>query len=188
MSGRIAAVAANLNPDGKVTLYVGSASGGVWRSLDGGTTFKPVFDKQPVQSIGAIGVDPSHPNVGWVGTGEAWTRNAVSIGNGIYKSTDRGDTWTHAGLGESRAHRQDHRSPDEWRRCLCVRPGRTLERLRRAQPVQDDRRWRVMAAGSQRRQPVDRLLVDHHGPAEPGAPIRSAVGLPAEGLDLPLRR
>jgi photosystem II stability/assembly factor-like uncharacterized protein len=101
MSGRIAAVAANLNPDGKVTLYVGSASGGVWRSLDGGTTFKPVFDKQPVQSIGAIGVDPSHPNVVWVGTGEAWTRNSVSIGNGIYKSTDRGDTWTHAGLGES---------------------------------------------------------------------------------------
>jgi len=101
MSGRIAAVAANLNPDGKVTLYVGSASGGVWRSLDGGTTFKPVFDKQPVQSIGAIGVDPSHPNVVWVGTGEAWTRNSVSIGNGIYKSTDGGDTWTHTGLGES---------------------------------------------------------------------------------------
>jgi photosystem II stability/assembly factor-like uncharacterized protein len=101
MSGRIAAIAANLNPDGKVTLYVGSAGGGVWRSLDGGTTFKPVFDRQPVQSIGAIGVDPSHPNVVWVGTGEAWTRNSVSIGNGIYKSTDRGDTWTRMGLVEA---------------------------------------------------------------------------------------
>jgi photosystem II stability/assembly factor-like uncharacterized protein len=101
MSGRIAAVAANVNPDGKVTLYVGAASGGVWRSLDGGTTFKPVFDKQPVQSIGAISLDPSHPNVVWVGTGEAWTRNSVSIGNGIYKSTDMGDTWTRMGLFEA---------------------------------------------------------------------------------------
>ena len=84
-----------------MTLYVGTASGGVWRSLDGGTTFKPVFDKQPVQSVGAVSVDPSHPNVVWVGTGEAWTRNSVSIGNGIYKSTDMGDTWTRMGLFES---------------------------------------------------------------------------------------
>ena len=98
MSGRIAAVAGNVNPDGTVTLYVGTASGGVWRSFDGGTTFKPVFDREPVQSIGAVSVDPSHPNVVWVGTGEAWTRNSVSIGDGIYKSTDHGDTWTRMGL------------------------------------------------------------------------------------------
>jgi len=66
-----------------VTLFVGSASGGVWKSTDGGTIFKPVFDEQPVQSIGAVAIDPSnHKNV-WVGTGESWTRNSVSVGNGI---------------------------------------------------------------------------------------------------------
>ena len=88
-------------PDGKTTIFVGAASGGVWKSLDGGTTFKPVFDKQPVQSIGAIAIDPRNPETVWVGTGEAWMRNSVSIGDGIYKSTDGGDTWTNMGLPES---------------------------------------------------------------------------------------
>jgi len=100
MSGRIAAVAAR-NVDGKTLLYVGAASGGVWKSTDGGTTFKPVFDKQPVQSIGAVTIDPSNPQVVWVGTGESWTRNSVSVGNGIYRSTDGGDSWTFMGLPES---------------------------------------------------------------------------------------
>ncbi|HET9623899.1 MAG TPA: hypothetical protein VFP84_21150 [Kofleriaceae bacterium] len=100
MSGRVSAVAARV-VDGKTLLYVGAASGGVWKSQDGGTTFKPVFDKQPVQSIGAIAIDPSDPRTVWVGTGEGWTRNSVSIGDGIYKSTDGGDTWTHMGLPQS---------------------------------------------------------------------------------------
>ena len=100
MSGRISAVAAR-NEGGKTTLYVGAASGGVWKSVDGGTTFKPVFDKNPVQSIGAIAIDPSHPRTVWVGTGESWTRNSVSIGDGIYRSTDAGESWTHMGLPES---------------------------------------------------------------------------------------
>src|SRR5713226_2941125 len=97
MSGRIAAVAAR-NEDGRTTIYVGAASGGVWKSGDGGTTFRPVFDKAPVQSIGAIAIDPTHPQTVWVGTGESWTRNSVSIGDGIYKSTDGGETWTNMGL------------------------------------------------------------------------------------------
>ena len=101
MSGRIAALAGRLGDDGKVTLFVGSASGGVWRSLDGGTTFKPVFDKQPVLSIGAIALDPTNAKVVWVGTGESWTRNSVSVGNGIYRSADGGDTWQYKGLPES---------------------------------------------------------------------------------------
>jgi photosystem II stability/assembly factor-like uncharacterized protein len=98
MSGRIAAVDARQEKDGKVTLFVGSASGGVWKSEDGGTTFKPVFDKQPVQSIGSVAIDPTNDKVMWVGTGESWTRNSASIGNGIYKSTDGGETWTNVGL------------------------------------------------------------------------------------------
>ena len=101
MSGRISALAGSTDASGKVTLFVGSASGGVWKSTDGATTFKPVFDEQPVQSIGAIAIDPSHPQNVWVGTGESWTRNSVSIGDGIYRSTDGGETWTHAGLPDS---------------------------------------------------------------------------------------
>src|SRR5438105_3866691 len=90
MSGRVSAIAA-VKEDGRLTVYVGSASGGVWKSSNGGTTFKPVFDKQDVQSIGAIAIDPSAPKTIWVGTGEAWTRNSTSVGDGIYKSTDGGD-------------------------------------------------------------------------------------------------
>jgi photosystem II stability/assembly factor-like uncharacterized protein len=100
MSGRISAVT-GYNVNGRTTLYVGAASGGVWKSVDGGTTFKPVFDKQSVQSIGAIAVDPSNWKNVWVGTGEAWTRNSTSIGDGIYRSTDGGETWANVGLPES---------------------------------------------------------------------------------------
>lgn len=98
MSGRIAALAAAPEKDGKLLLYVGAASGGVWKSTDGGTTYTPVFDKQPVQSIGDIAIDPSNHETVWVGTGESWTRNSVSIGDGIYKSGDGGETWTNMGL------------------------------------------------------------------------------------------
>ncbi|MBL0029752.1 MAG: sialidase [Rhodanobacteraceae bacterium] len=100
MSGRVSAIAA-YNEDGKTVIYVGAASGGVWKSLDGGTTFAPKFDDQPVQSIGAIALDPSNPKNVWVGTGESWTRNSVSVGNGVYRSTDGGETWSHLGLPES---------------------------------------------------------------------------------------
>jgi photosystem II stability/assembly factor-like uncharacterized protein len=100
MSGRIAALDAVLEGP-RLTVYIGAASGGVWKSQNGGTTFKPVFDKQPVQSIGAVTIDPKNPKVVWVGTGEAWTRNSVSIGDGVYKSTDGGENWTNMGLKES---------------------------------------------------------------------------------------
>jgi photosystem II stability/assembly factor-like uncharacterized protein len=100
MSGRIAAIDAVWEGN-RLTVYIGSASGGVWKSVNGGTTYKPVFDKQPVQSIGAITVDPKNPKVVWVGTGESWTRNSVSAGDGIYKSTDGGDNWTNTGLKDS---------------------------------------------------------------------------------------
>ena len=100
MSGRIAAIAA-VHEGNRLTVYLGSASGGVWKSENGGTTYKPVFDKEAVQSIGAVAIDPTNPKVIWVGSGEAWTRNSVSIGDGIYKSVDGGDNWTNMGLRES---------------------------------------------------------------------------------------
>src|SRR5207248_7917408 len=101
MSGRISALAGVKEPSGKITLFVGAASGGVWKSDDGGTRYRPVFDEQPVQSIGAIAIDPKNSKNVWVGTGESWTRNSVSIGEGVYKSTDGGETWTRAGLEKS---------------------------------------------------------------------------------------
>jgi photosystem II stability/assembly factor-like uncharacterized protein len=100
MSGRITSVA-GVKEGQRLTVYVGSASGGVWKSVNGGTTFKPVFDKEPVQSIGAVTIDPKNAKTIWVGTGETWTRNSTSVGNGVYKSTDGGDNWTNLGLNDS---------------------------------------------------------------------------------------
>src|SRR5436189_2685680 len=100
MSGRVSAIAA-VKEDGRLTVYLGAASGGVWKSSNGGTTFEPVFDEESAQSIGAVAIDPQAPKTIWAGTGEAWTRNSVSIGTGIYKSTDGGDSWTNMGLQNS---------------------------------------------------------------------------------------
>ena len=77
------------------TFYAATASGGVWKSTDGGATWKPIFDDQPISSIGSIAIAPSDPNVVYVGSGEANIRGNVAAGNGIYKSVDAGKTWTH---------------------------------------------------------------------------------------------
>lgn len=81
--------------------YAGAASGGVWKSIDGGIHWEAVFDHEPAQSIGDIAIAPSDPNVVWVGTGESFIRSNVSIGDGVYKSTDAGKTWTHMGLEQT---------------------------------------------------------------------------------------
>ncbi|HTK29797.1 MAG TPA: hypothetical protein VL309_09615 [Vicinamibacterales bacterium] len=78
--------------------YAGAASGGIFKTSDAGAHWDPIFDDQPVSSVGALAVAPSDPNVVWAGTGESFIRSNISIGNGIYKSTDAGRTWTHAGL------------------------------------------------------------------------------------------
>ncbi len=104
MSGRIAdidAVASNPN-----TIFVGVSIGGVWKSTNGGTTWKPVFDDQPVSAIGDVTIFQANPSIVWVGTGEGNPRNSASVGNGVYKSIDGGETWTHLGLDKTeRIHR-----------------------------------------------------------------------------------
>ena len=83
------------------TYYVGAASGGVWKTTDGGVHWRPVFDDQPVQSIGSLAIAPSDPNVVWAGTGETFIRSNVVVGNGAYKSQDGGESWQHMGLPDS---------------------------------------------------------------------------------------
>jgi photosystem II stability/assembly factor-like uncharacterized protein len=78
--------------------YAGAASGGIWKTLDGGIHWDPIFDSQPVSSIGALAIAPSNPNIVWAGTGEPWIRSHISVGEGIYKSTDAGKTWALMGL------------------------------------------------------------------------------------------
>lgn len=95
MSGRVSAIDAVAG--GRLTIYVGAAAGGVWKSDDGGVRFKPVFDKYN-PSIGDIRIDPRNPKTVWVGTGESWVRNSVSVGDGIYRSNDGGDSWQRLGL------------------------------------------------------------------------------------------
>ncbi len=97
--GRIPAIA-GVSGNPKV-FYVGAAAGGVWKTTNGGVTFEPIFDDQPVQSIGEIAVAPSDPNVIWVGTGEGNPRNSTSFGDGVYRSTDAGRTWKNVGLGDT---------------------------------------------------------------------------------------
>src|SRR5260221_7759086 len=82
--------------------YMGSVGGGVWKTTNAGRTWLPIFDSQPIASIGAIAVAPSRPDTVYVGTGEADMRSQISYGNGTYKSTDAGKTWTHIGLDATR--------------------------------------------------------------------------------------
>jgi photosystem II stability/assembly factor-like uncharacterized protein len=99
MSGRINDL--EKHPTNARILYAGTAGGGVWKSGDGGATFNPIFDDH-AQSIGVVTLDPTNPDeVIWVGTGETWTRNSVSIGDGLYKTTDGGANWKKMGFENS---------------------------------------------------------------------------------------
>ena len=99
MGGRIDDVAVDeRNPS---MIYVGAASGGLWKTTNAGTTWTPLFDRQPVSSIGDVALAPSNPDIVWVGTGEPNNRQSSTFGDGIYKSVDAGRTWTHMGLRDS---------------------------------------------------------------------------------------
>ena len=99
MSGRINDM--EVHPTNPRIIYAGTAGGGVWKSNNAGTTFNPIFDDY-CQSIGAVEIDPNNPDkVIYVGTGETWTRNSVSVGDGLYKSTDGGTNWKKLGFDKS---------------------------------------------------------------------------------------
>ena len=96
------AVAVTGVPGDGATFYFGSVDGGVWKTIDAGVTWKPIFDGQPIASIGALEVAPSDSNILYAGTGESDIRSALSSGDGVYKSTDGGQTWKNIGLPDSR--------------------------------------------------------------------------------------
>ncbi len=98
--GRVVAVSGVPGSDG--TFYFGGVDGGVWKTTDAGTVWKPIFDNEPVASIGALAVAPSDPNVIYVGTGESDIRSDLASGDGMYRSDDGGATWKHIGLDDSR--------------------------------------------------------------------------------------
>lgn len=89
-------------PQDPSTIYVATASGGLWKTTNHGTTWMPIFDGQAVSTFGDVAIAPSDPNVIWAGTGEQNNRQSTSWGNGVYRSTDGGTTWTHLGLAETR--------------------------------------------------------------------------------------
>src|SRR6266851_2569594 len=97
--GRVLAVAGV--PGEREHFYFGSVNGGVWETRDAGRTWAPIFDRQPIGSVGALAVAPSNPKVLYVGTGEADMRSDIAQGNGVYKSADGGRTWTHLGLADT---------------------------------------------------------------------------------------
>ncbi len=97
--GRVAA--ATGVPGRPNEFYFGAVNGGVWKTIDGGRVWTPIFDSQPTASIGAIAVAPSQPNTIYVGSGESTLRDSVGYGNGVYKSIDAGQTWRHLGLEET---------------------------------------------------------------------------------------
>jgi len=98
-SGRIADFA--VNPEDPSEYYIGVASGGLWKTENKGTTYTPVFDNKPVFSIGALAIDPLNPNIVWVGTGENNSQRNLAYGDGVYKTTDGGKSWTNMGLENS---------------------------------------------------------------------------------------
>lgn len=99
MSGRVTDIRCASNDVD--TVWVAAATGGVWKSTNGGLSFEPVFDDQPVHAIGSLALSRTNPDHVWVGTGEGNVRNSASIGDGVYRTTDGGQTWRHCGLPNS---------------------------------------------------------------------------------------
>jgi hypothetical protein len=97
--GRIADI--DIHPENRSVWYVAVGSGGVWKTENAGTTWRPIFDDQPSYSIGSLAIDPSEPSTVWVGTGEDVGGRHVGYGDGVYKSTDGGQTWQNKGLGNT---------------------------------------------------------------------------------------
>ena len=173
------------NPGGRVTVvagipgkpevfYVAGAAGGIIKTTNGGMTFSPIFDDQPVASIGAIEIAPSNENVVWVGTGEGDPRNSTSFGNGVYRSTDGGAHWSHVGLDDTERIKRIAVDPQQSRRRVRLRARPRVGPQRGARRLPDDRR----RAGTGRRSSTGtghRLLGHRDGPVRTRATLYAGM-------------
>ena len=187
MSGRIAALDA-VEENGRITVFVGAASGGVWKSVNGGTTYKPVFDREDVQSIGAVAIDPSNSKIVWVGTGEAWLRNSVSVGDGVYKSTDGGENWTNVGLKDSEHIAKILVDPKDSNDVLACATGHLWDDNDERGVYQTSDGGKTLEKSSGRGERLERLRHDRAQQAGTENYLCGHVGFPAARLDIPLGR
>ena len=190
MSGRISAIAATHEAIGQNSLSLSAQPAAAFGNRKmAERPIKPVFDEQPVQSIGAIAIDPKNSKNVWVGTGESWTRNSVSIGNGIYRSTDGGETWTHVGLPNSERIAKIVGQSEQQRHGLTRRcrarlwsdsPDRGLYKT-----TDGGKTWNLILKGANLSTGVsdDRARSD-----ESRQHVRRHVGFSPQRLDLSLRR
>jgi hypothetical protein len=144
MQGRIADVEGIPWPSR--TFFVAAAAGGVWKTTNNGTTFRPVFDNYGVASLGDLAIAPSDTNVVYLGTGEPNSRNSISPGGGVFKSTDGGLTWKFVGLKETEHVGSDPGAPHQSERRVGRGARRRLAPEQGAWSLQDHRRWRDLAA------------------------------------------
>ena len=163
MGGRVDEIAV-VESDPRV-FYVGYATGGLWKTVNAGTTFEPIFDSYATSSIGSVAVSQSDPSVVWVGTGEANNRQSSSFGDGVYRSADAGATFTHMGLRETQSiHRLVIHSARS-RRGLRRRRGTALRSQPGARCLQDERRGPHLGPCALRRR-RHRRHGSRHGPVE----------------------
>ena len=123
-------------------IYIGFATGGIWKSTNNGTTWTPIFDTYPVSSIGDIAIAPSNPDIIYVGTGEANNRQSSSFGAGVYKSIDGGKSFQEMGLKDTQKHRPHRRAPERSEHRVRRRGRAPVRTQSGTRPLQDDRRWK----------------------------------------------
>ena len=185
-SGRVVTIA--VDPANTAVFYVGAASGGVWKTVNAGTTWTPVFDAQGSYSIGCVTLDPKSPNVVWVGTGENNSQRSVGYGDGVYKSDDGGTDVDERRAQELRAHRQDPHRPARLEHRLRRGAGAAVGAGRRPRPLQDDRRRQDLEAGAQRSARTPASPTSSSIRATPTCSIAAALPAPAARLDADQRR
>ncbi len=185
MGGRIDDIAVDeSNPS---VMYVGYATGGIWKTINNGTTWTPIFDEYPVSSIGDIELAPSNPNIIYVGTGEANNRQSSSFGGGVYKSTDGGKTFEYVGLKETQIDRKSGRAPQGSEHRLCRGNWPPVRTQPRARTVQDDRRRQDVDEHEVHRQRHG-LHRRRHAPDEPEHALRGVVSAAPAAVGLQRRR
>ena len=185
MSGRVTDLA--VYEDDPAIFYVASASGGLLKTINGGNTWENVFDSQTTVSIGDVAINPTDPNVVWVGTGEANNRQSSSWGDGIYKSIDGGKTWKHMGLRESQHIGRIVVDPQDTDIVYVAALGRLwgANKERGVYKTTDGGvTWQHVLAINEDTGAVD---LDH-GPGQSEGALRGGLSAPAHGLGLQRRR